>query len=216
MLARSRPDNMTVATSINKCWRQVDPSTPWSWRLLIKVYVNIQTTKCGSTFSLLAAKMIRQRNNGGLRIRYLAFAIANEARNMTENALSILIVIFSVQLEQTEISERKPFIFQHGNSTYNFILYNSCSMHNCIKTYNKEKYFLMAVLLNIFGTLELLFPISKKEFVLVLFQFLKAQKMNVVNFLLRSKIHHSCCLLICKMSRCFVPKWIWIIQITGS
>ena len=30
---------------------------------------------------------------------------------MTENNLSILIVIFSVQLQQTEISERKLFIF---------------------------------------------------------------------------------------------------------
>ena len=27
------------------------------------------------------------------------------------------------------------------NNTYNFILYNSCSMHNCIKTYNKKKVF---------------------------------------------------------------------------
>ena len=33
---------------------------------------------------------------------------------MTENALSILIVVFSVQLQQTEISERKLFIFHHG------------------------------------------------------------------------------------------------------
>ena len=33
---------------------------------------------------------------------------------MTENALSILIVIFSVQLQQTEISERKLFIFHLG------------------------------------------------------------------------------------------------------
>ena len=33
---------------------------------------------------------------------------------MTENALSILIIIFSVQLQQTEISDRKLFIFQHG------------------------------------------------------------------------------------------------------
>ena len=33
---------------------------------------------------------------------------------MTENALSILIVYFSVQLQQTEISDRKLFIFQHG------------------------------------------------------------------------------------------------------
>ena len=33
---------------------------------------------------------------------------------MTENALSILIVIFSVQLQQTEISEGKLFIFHLG------------------------------------------------------------------------------------------------------
>ena len=38
---------------------------------------------------------------------------------MTENALSILIVIFSVQ---TEISDRKLFIFQHGSRTVNGIL----------------------------------------------------------------------------------------------
>ena len=25
------------------------------------------------------------------------------------------------------------------NNTYNFILYNSCSMHNCLKTYNNKK-----------------------------------------------------------------------------
>ena len=40
--------------------------------------------------------------------------VAGEASNMTENALSILIVIFSVQLQQTEISERKLFIFHLG------------------------------------------------------------------------------------------------------
>ena len=33
---------------------------------------------------------------------------------MTENGLSILSVIFSVQFQQTEISERKLFIFHHG------------------------------------------------------------------------------------------------------
>ena len=37
--------------------------------------------------------------------------VAGEASNMTENALSILINIFSTQLQQTEISERKLFIF---------------------------------------------------------------------------------------------------------
>ena len=74
--------------------------------------------------------------------RHLAFAVANCALNprfaavtvgscgnswklqrqleaatdMTENALSILIVIFSVQLQQTEISERKLFIFHLGRA----------------------------------------------------------------------------------------------------
>ena len=58
--------------------------------------------------------------------------------------------------------------------------------------------------LNTFGTLELLFPLFKKEFVLVLFKF---PKMIVLN-LLRFKNHHSCFLLICKMYCCFIPKWI--------
>ena len=40
--------------------------------------------------------------------------VAGEASNMAENALSILIVIFSVHLQQTEISERKLFIFHLG------------------------------------------------------------------------------------------------------
>ena len=40
--------------------------------------------------------------------------VTGEARNMTEKALSILIVIFSVQHQQTETSDRKLFIFQHG------------------------------------------------------------------------------------------------------
>ena len=42
--------------------------------------------------------------------------IAGEAHNMIENALYILIVIFSIQLQQTEISERKLFIFHHGHA----------------------------------------------------------------------------------------------------
>ena len=37
--------------------------------------------------------------------------VAGEARSLTENALSIWIVIFTVHLQQTEISERKLFIF---------------------------------------------------------------------------------------------------------
>ena len=36
---------------------------------------------------------------------------------MAENALSILIVIFSVHLQQTEISERKLFIFHLGRKS---------------------------------------------------------------------------------------------------
>ena len=57
--------------------------------------------------------------------------------------------------------------------------------------------------LDTFRTLKLLFPMSKNEFVLVLFQF---PKMIVLNLLLLSKIHHSCFLLISKMYRCFIPK----------
>ena len=41
---------------------------------------------------------------------------------MTENALPILIVIFSVQLQQTEISERKLFIFHLGYMPSNRII----------------------------------------------------------------------------------------------
>ena len=50
--------------------------------------------------------------------------------------------------------------------------------------------------LNTFQTLELPFPISKIEFVLVLFQF---PKLIVLNFLLHCKIYYSRFLLICKM-----------------
>ena len=81
-----------------------------------------------------------QSTRAGLGRRHLAFAVANsllnrrfatatvgscddcwklrrvagKARNMTKNAISISIVIFFVQLQQTEISDRKLFIFQHG------------------------------------------------------------------------------------------------------
>ena len=79
-----------------------------------------------------------------------------------------------------------------------------------IKEYNKYPCVVLNILgrsgqlmMNPFQTLELLFPISKKECVLVLFQFPKS---IVLNFLLRSKIYHSWFLLICKMYRCFVPK----------
>ena len=41
--------------------------------------------------------------------------VFGKALTMTENVLSILIVIFSVQLQQTETSDRKLCIFQHGS-----------------------------------------------------------------------------------------------------
>ena len=44
--------------------------------------------------------------------------VAVEAHNMTENALSILILIFSAQLQQTETSDRKLFIFHLGANVY--------------------------------------------------------------------------------------------------
>ena len=40
--------------------------------------------------------------------------VGGEVHNMTENVLSNLIVIFSVQLQQTKNSDRKLFIFHHG------------------------------------------------------------------------------------------------------
>ena len=118
---------MTVATSIiyNR-WHQVDPPMRRSQPLLINV---CQHTDDESTIQSTTAAIGR---------RHLAFTVANcvlnrrfgvvtvggsgncwklrrvagEARNMMENALSILIVIFSIQLQQTEISDRKLFIFQ--------------------------------------------------------------------------------------------------------
>ena len=42
--------------------------------------------------------------------------VAGEAHNMTKNALSILILIFSVQLQQTQTSDRKLFIFHLGRT----------------------------------------------------------------------------------------------------
>ena len=43
--------------------------------------------------------------------------VAGKAHNMTENALSILIVIFSGHLQQTNNSGRKLFIFHHSGDT---------------------------------------------------------------------------------------------------
>ena len=77
------------------------------------------------------------------------------------------------------------------------------SLHRIIKMLNfKVNDPLNDEPLNTFGTLELLFPISKNEFVVVLSQFIKT---IILNFFLRSKIHHSF-LLIFKMYHCFVPK----------
>ena len=42
--------------------------------------------------------------------------VAGEARNMTENDLSILIVSFFVQLQRIETSDRKLSIFQPGDT----------------------------------------------------------------------------------------------------
>ena len=62
---------------------------------------------------------------------------------MTENALSILIVIFSVQLQQTEISDRKLFIFQDSpmlNSALNRDWSNFVSGENFFQE-QREKIF---------------------------------------------------------------------------
>ena len=114
----------------NKRWHQVD--RPRSRPLLINVCQHSVDTDDGSPIQSTMVWLGR---------RHLAFAVANcvlnlrfsaatvgrcgdgwklrrvvgEARNMMENALSILILIFSVQLQQTEISDRKLFIFNLGS-----------------------------------------------------------------------------------------------------
>ena len=56
---------------------------------------------------------------------------------MTENAHSILIVIFSVQLQQTETSDRKLFIFHLGKCL--FIFYNAFSLRLTETLYEPKK-----------------------------------------------------------------------------
>ena len=74
----------------------------------------------------------------------------------------------------------------------------------CDSQYLRTRWPVTVEPLNTFETLELLFPISKKEFILVLFQF---SKTIILNFLLHSKIHHSCFLLISIMNRSFMVLW---------
>ena len=107
-----QPTNATVVTSIN----------------LINVL---------STYRQLINRLARCHfavANGALNPRFAAVTIgscgdswklrrvAGEASNMTENALSILIVIFSVQLQQTEISERKLFIFHLRQNALHYLI----------------------------------------------------------------------------------------------
>ena len=82
------------------------PSCIWSGQLFIKLEVCY--SNCWKLRHLLEAAV----SAGRLEVE--AATGCRQARNMTENALSILIVILSVQLQQTEISDRKLFIFQHG------------------------------------------------------------------------------------------------------
>ena len=82
---------------------------------LINVYVNIQTTnrQAWKTPSCICSCQLSFKSEICCGSCCKLRRVAGEARNMTENAFSILI-IFSVQLQQTEISERKLFIFHLG------------------------------------------------------------------------------------------------------
>ena len=78
---------------------------PWSWKVAESMYKYLQTHWSSQTVYYCSDSWkLRQ--------------VAGKACNMTENALSILIVIFSVQVQQTDISDRKLFIFQHGLTIY--------------------------------------------------------------------------------------------------
>ena len=114
MLVPSQPANATVVTSINnKRWCQVDLPTPRSWPLLIDVYVKIQCTNYTVSFDTVY-RMIHcpyTVNKGRawktpscicscqlfikLEVCYSdcwkLWRVVDEARNMTENALSILL-----------------------------------------------------------------------------------------------------------------------------
>ena len=96
----------TVATSINKHTANE---------------LTIQPTRAGlgrCHFAFAVANCLLNRRFatatvGSRGVCWKLRRVASKAHNMTENALSILIVIFSIQLQQTEISDRKLFIFQH-------------------------------------------------------------------------------------------------------
>ena len=122
-----------VTTSINKRL-----STYSRYRRRITNTLRIQSTMVwlGRRHRHLAFAVA----NGVLNLRFSAATVgccgdgwklrrvAGEARNMTENALSISIVIFSVHLQQTEISERKLFIFHLG-------VMSPCECHCTCKTF---------------------------------------------------------------------------------
>ena len=113
------PANAMVVTSIN----------------LINLYVNIQTTNpwAWKTPSCICSCQLCFKLEvccGG------SWKLCRVAGDMTENALSILIVIFSVQLQQTEISERKLFIFHlglHRAKVVVNVVIEACNEYNVVK-----------------------------------------------------------------------------------
>ena len=121
MFLPTRPTNRTVVTSIiNKRWHQVNPPMQWSRPLLINI---CQHTVDESTIvnkgrawkmpSCICSCQLCIKWEVCCSDSWKLWLVDGEAHNMTENALSILI-IFSVRLQQTKISQRKPFLFQHS------------------------------------------------------------------------------------------------------
>ena len=127
----SRLSNKTVASSITINFTTSINKRPWSWPLLINVCHHTVDTDDESAIQSTMVWLGRRHlafavASGVLNRRFSAatvgccgdgwklWRVAGEAHNMTENALSIWIVIFSVHLQQTEISERKLFIFHLG------------------------------------------------------------------------------------------------------
>ena len=110
-----------MTSVINKHWSQVKPPTPRSRPLFINVHVNIQSTRAGlerrhlafAVANCLLNRRFARAAVGSCGDCWKLLRVAGKACNVTENALCILIVLFFVQLQQTEISDRKLFIFQH-------------------------------------------------------------------------------------------------------
>ena len=107
------------------CWklrRQLEAATTAgscsdSWKLRRQLEAAVTAGSCDDSWKL-RRQLEAAATAGSCDDSWKLRRVAGEASNMTEDALSILIVIFSAQLQQTKISERKLFIFHLGEEIH--------------------------------------------------------------------------------------------------